>query len=423
MHSSSYPVVDLFAGPGGLGEGFSSLTDDQNQNRFKSVASIEKEEFSHRTLLLRHFVRSFPNEEIPDDYYNYLKGNIEIGELFGRHEAAVAKAQKCALRICLGSENHATVNHLIENRLAGAKRWVLVGGPPCQAYSLVGRSRMMGTPGFEEDERHFLYKEYLRIIVDHKPPIFVMENVKGLLSSKIKDQLIIRRIVSDLSRPSAAVKEGRNDLSYRLYSLCHAEPISENDDPRLFIVKAEQHGVPQARHRMFIVGLRADINARPNQLRRQHPPTVSQTIRDLPTIRSGLSKATDSFDSWQQAIAELAQPSIHPQLDDAPFAKQVFERVRLSISSDGLPESRFSTAYPTDTNAEHDTLRSLRDDRLSVLIGHDSRAHMPSDLRRYMYASVFAQVTGRSPKLGDLPCLSITKSLQHQTGPHRQDVL
>ena len=259
----TYPVVDVFAGPGGLGEGFSALRGNSDQRRFRNVASIERDEFSHRTLLLRHFVRGFNQDEIPDDYYSYLKGEIKLKELFSRHKPRFIAAQNSALRVTLGAGNHAKVKQLVKQRLDDASRWVLVGGPPCQAYSLVGRSRMMSDPDFEKDERHFLFQEYLRLIVDHSPPVFVMENVKGLLSATIGDEPIIKRIVADLSQPNAALNDRTNGLSYRLYSLSEAETPSGDVEPRHFLVRAEEYGVPQARHRMFIVGVRSDIHVRP----------------------------------------------------------------------------------------------------------------------------------------------------------------
>jgi DNA (cytosine-5)-methyltransferase 1 len=69
---NAYPVVDVFAGPGGLGEGFSSCTDEKDSARFHSVVSIERDDFSHRTLLLRHFLKCFPAGEAPDEYYRYM---------------------------------------------------------------------------------------------------------------------------------------------------------------------------------------------------------------------------------------------------------------------------------------------------------------------------------------------------------------
>ncbi|MDD4617060.1 MAG: DNA cytosine methyltransferase, partial [Alphaproteobacteria bacterium] len=67
----AYPVVDLFAGPGGLGEGFAHLHSEEGSPMFNTVISIEKEEFAHRTLLLRHFFRCFPRNGVPGEYYDY----------------------------------------------------------------------------------------------------------------------------------------------------------------------------------------------------------------------------------------------------------------------------------------------------------------------------------------------------------------
>lgn len=151
----SYPIIDLFAGPGGLGEGFSKLYKSDNARVFKSAVSIERDEFAHQTLLLRHFYKSFSRNEVPDDYYAYLEGKIKKIELLQRNKSNWEQAKKTALKISLGEETHNEVQKIISASLASSKKWALVGGPPCQAYSLVGRSRMMGKPGFEEDERHF----------------------------------------------------------------------------------------------------------------------------------------------------------------------------------------------------------------------------------------------------------------------------
>ena len=215
---NAYPVVDLFAGPGGLGEGFASIHGATNRPRFTSVVAIERDEFSHQTLLLRHFLRRFPSAALPEDYYLYLRGEIGRDELYRRYKPQFDEASRSALKISLGAETHAAVKKLINRRIGGQERWALVGGPPCQAYSLVGRSRMMGMPEFEQDERHLLYLEYLKIIIDHRPPVFVMENVKGLLSSKIAGKPVINRIVRDLTHPKQAVGSSSNGLGYTLYS-------------------------------------------------------------------------------------------------------------------------------------------------------------------------------------------------------------
>ena len=190
------PVVDLFAGPGGLGEGFASLIKEDGSYAFKSVVSIEHDDSAHKTLHLRHFLRAFPDGKFPDEYYKYLSGEITKETLYKKFPTQKLHADHSALRISLSDENAANVHKIISKRINGAKLWALVGGPPCQAYSLVGRSRMKNDPKFLNDKRHFLYKEYLSIIAQHSPPIFVMENVKGLLSSKVGNNLVIDLIIS-----------------------------------------------------------------------------------------------------------------------------------------------------------------------------------------------------------------------------------
>lgn len=399
-----YPVVDLFAGPGGLGEGFASLARENGLPRFDSVVAIERDEFSHQTLLLRHFLRRFRSDALPDDYYQFLRGEIDRDELFRRHKAEYVEASQSALKISLGPETHPLVKRLINRRIGSQTRWALVGGPPCQAYSLVGRSRMMGRPEFEQDERHFLYLEYLKIIIDHRPPVFVMENVKGLLSAKIDGKPVINRIVGDLTSPKKALRNSDSGLGYTLYSLSEDEKPGEEVDPRLFLVRAEAFGVPQARHRMFIVGIRNDLNIRPGRLRPHAPPTVRQTIGDLPPLRSSLSKGGDSVEKWRAEIAKLDSSEIRRQLNGSTYAGEIARRIEFQ-RTDGRdsPKASSSAKYLGAATGKHPTLRRLHDDNLNVLTAHESRGHMPSDLRRYMYASIFADVTGKSPKLADFP--------------------
>lgn len=399
----TYPVIDLFAGPGGLGEGFATALDGDERRRFRSVVSIERDVFSHETLLLRHFFRHFPNGEAPDDYYEFLAGRITKAELFERHPAAHAHAKLSALRISLGKESHAEVRKTIRQRLAGSEHWALVGGPPCQAYSLVGRARMKGDPEFQQNEKHTLYLEYLKIIADHRPPIFVMENVKGLLSATIDGKSTINRIVRDLKRPATAIADAPADLAYQLYSLTEEEMAEGEVDPRLFLVRAEDHGVPQARHRMFIVGIRSDLKARPSTLRKMTAPTVRDTIGSLPPIRSGLSKEKDSRDAWLCAIRQISSMNIRHQLNGAVYAADVARELKF----DKLVEIRSPRFNSSDRyvmrRPNHDVLRSLYDERLPVLTAHEARSHMASDLRRYFYAATFAATTGHSPKLADFP--------------------
>jgi DNA (cytosine-5)-methyltransferase 1 len=402
--SEGFPVVDLFAGPGGLGEGFSTFRKEPGRAVFDCIAAIEKDDFAHQTLLLRHFLRELGTGEGHEDYYLYLKCEISRDELYSRHPAECEAASKTAVHLSLGSDNHSAVQKLIKERLADRRRWALVGGPPCQAYSLVGRSRMMGNPEFDQDERHFLYREYLKIIADHRPPVFVMENVTGLLSAKIDGKPAISRIVTDLRWPAKALEQGDGSLNYNLYSLTEPDAAKAEADPRLFVVRSEDYGVPQARHRMFILGIRSDVDAKPRQLKRHAGPTVKETIGELPAIRSRLSKVPDTFETWKSEISQLSKLDVLSHLNGAPYASRVADQIRVHVTKAvTTPDRSSSGEYPSVTPSNHQVLNDVRRAGLPVLTGHEARGHMGSDLRRYMFAAVFAAETGRSPKLADFP--------------------
>lgn len=401
--NNSYPVIDLFAGPGGLGEGFLSGKDAEGRYRFRDCVSIERDVFSHQTLFLRHFLRSFGEEGCPDEYYRFLAGEITRDELYASYPENVQHAEDSALRVSLGKEEHERVRGIIGDRLKTEKKWALIGGPPCQAYSLVGRSRMMNNPEFEQDERHFLYREYLKIIADHCPPVFVMENVKGLLSAKVDGEPVIPRILSDLAKPVEALSGTSEGLRYRLYSLSEQGEMTEDADPRQFLVKAEEYGVPQARHRMFIVGVRSDFDVVPRQLEKSSAPSVSDVIGALPEVRSGLSRK-DSFDAWRAVLAEFDTMAVTRHLNGHKHAKAVTNEIQKALRElERAPVSRSSTNYPARSNSPFKAIQSLHDDRLKTLTSHEARGHMPSDLHRYLFSAAFTAHAGRSSKLSDFP--------------------
>jgi DNA (cytosine-5)-methyltransferase 1 len=76
------PVIDIFAGPGGLGEGFSALGRPEGKPRFSIRLSIEKDPLAHQTLELRAFFRQFPHGEAPPEYYEHLRGRLARNDLF-----------------------------------------------------------------------------------------------------------------------------------------------------------------------------------------------------------------------------------------------------------------------------------------------------------------------------------------------------
>lgn len=395
MGRASYPIIDIFAGPGGLGEGFASSISG-GEYSFKTLTSIERDPFAHRTLLLRHFFRNFDPNKAPKEYYEYLAGRRQFDDLEQIYPKQWAEASNSALKISLGEETHDEVKKIISKKLEGHEKWVLVGGPPCQAYSLVGRSRRANDPDFEQDEKNFLYKEYLKIITDHRPPVFVMENVKGLLSAKINNEPVIQKIIRDLSHPKKAVGRSDNGLNYKLYSLSERGEFKEDIDPASFIVKAENYGIPQARHRMFIVGIRSDINVIPGVLQKKSAPTVKNVIGGMPKIRSGLSKGEDSPDRWKALLRKAPESSWSRAISAANIGySEILNKHVLSK----LPSQRHSKSY-----TEPEVMKEWYcDDNIKVLTLHESRSHMESDIYRYLFVSSYSKILEASPKLSDFP--------------------
>jgi len=400
------PVIDLFAGPGGLSEGFSSLTNAGNQHLFKVKLSIEREEHAHRTLELRAFFRCFARGEAPQDYYDYVAGRLTRDELFARHPTQAKAARDEAWLGELGHEStpNTLIDERIETALNGRRSWLLIGGPPCQAYSLVGRSRIRGKSKrkYNKDPRHFLYREYLRILAEHAPPIFVMENVKGLLSATVKKELIFQRIRSDLTHPAAAIDEGSQGkpLEYRLVSVVNPTGnLLGEFAPEDFVVKTEKFGIPQARHRIIILGIRSDILKTPRALTPADAPNIDDVIRDLPRLRSGLSKQEDSANAWREVVKGL--------VDQKWFSNGCIEedmRKALTVATNRIGrELNRGNEYFVSNRRPGRYPEWFFDPKLGGVLNHVSRGHIAADLHRYLFASVFAEENGRAPLLQDFP--------------------
>lgn len=403
-------VVDLFAGPGGLGEGFSSYRSGDGQAAFRNVLSMEMEESARTTLCLRHFFRLFPDRP-PKEYYDCLRGMLELPALYERFPKQASLAMKHSWRVRLGSDRTLEVRERIRDALQPGKHFVLIGGPPCQAYSLAGRSRNRGNPSYDpkKDVRQTLYVEYLQILADHRPAAFIMENVKGLLSAKLGGDRLFHRIVADLRDPAAALKrEGRksdrdSSLGYRLFSLTRPGTVDE-DIVDNAVIRAEDYGVPQSRHRVILFGVRSDLGGvKAGCLKPQKEACVADVIGDLPALRSGLSKSADSASNWRACLRSQADSrwaNAGTTRIGGTDLREAIQRVLLDIEpalagrggefvrSEAAP-SRHKTWYV--------------DRSLEGVCNHSARGHMQSDLFRYLYAACFASQNGRSPSLADLP--------------------
>jgi DNA (cytosine-5)-methyltransferase 1 len=424
------PIIDVFAGPGGLSEGFSRLCEFAGGSiSFETRLAIEKDPVAAQTLTLRSFFRQFDHGSVPEDYYKVIRQELPVSALEQFREWVAA--QDKVWNVELGTVKEGELHTRIREALNGAKDWVLLGGPPCQAYSLMGRARMTGIGAaareanddietiraqkrtlFDADHRHQLYREYLRIVAVHQPAVFVMENVKGILSSTLpgRDELTRRRVFEqirqDLSDPWLALKQDpkldvlrrfRNGRSrrYKLFSFAGArdETIHDSD----FLIRSEDYGVPQKRHRVIILGIRDDTDAIPEPIKKSVSASVRDTIASLPPVRSGLSRGDVDGAVWQRVILETAEKmgvSKHfpeTMLGSAPHPKAQTLARGLHFASARLPKPKSKLSL------------WLQDGRLSGIIQHESRSHMPSDLVRYFFVAATAEERGRSPKLEEWP--------------------
>lgn len=399
---SKFKTIDLFAGPGGLAEGFSKIRNEEGSEVFPIAISVEKEPSAFATLRLRAFFRQF--RDAPREYYEYIAGRISRDNLIQAYPAEWKNAEDETQMLELGTPEAKAVidERLNELTLDRNAEFIVIGGPPCQAYSLVGRARNRGVAGYEaeKDHRHFLYQEYIRILEKARPAAFVMENVKGMLSAKVGGKSIIDQVLEDLRTA------GGGEDSYTLLSLVEDDrgPLSGN------LIRSENFGIPQCRHRLILLGLRKDIASRmPTLSRHEHLlvpftrlVTVRDTIADMPELRSGLSRGGDSPDRWRSAAIRAADLAAVACAKEGH--KRVAERLRAVAREHHAREQVPSRSSSAVTSIRDNSLGAwMADGRLIGLPNHESRGHMESDLARYAFASAFAETEGRSPKAAEFP--------------------
>ncbi len=346
------PVVDLFAGPGGLGEGFSRVEDRVGRKVFKTVISIEKDPHARQTLRLRAFYRHHRDSRtrLPDAYLRVLRAStakeksLALGQLaqdviWKRVCDEIPEWVRAGRKSCELGPDNLEIHAAIKNRLKGARNWVLIGGPPCQAYSLVGRSRMRNHEGMIQDTRHFLYREYLAVIRKFRPTIFVMENVKGLNTAKVEGMPILPMIVRDLESAGYALKS-----------------IVKSESPSDFMVKSERFGIPQTRHRMIIVGVRLSEFGLAEKL---HPIEQSLVTETVQNAISGLPK-----------LAALDSSTPRSNVEESLKGKPCLER-DYECNFEDRKLVKFITSGSPQLSG--------------MILNHEARSHMPEDLKRYQW--------------------------------------
>lgn len=236
-----YNFIDLFAGCGGLSEGF------YKQN-FNALAHVEINPVACKTLRTRM------------KHYGY------------------ENADESVLELDITSED---VLERIENAVKGQEVDIIIGGPPCQAYSSLGRAK--DENAMQDDPRNYLFESYVKVLNKYLPKFFVFENVTGMLTAKINGEHIVNKIVEALS-----------------------ENYKVKFDPKINVLNSANYGVPQIRKRVIIIGVRKDIDIEPEEMyagitKTHYDPemcedernelikyvTVREAIEELPDVRPG----------------------------------------------------------------------------------------------------------------------------------------
>jgi len=170
MKSLTY--IDLFAGAGGLSEGFIN-------EGFQPIAHVEIEAAACKTLETRSAYHTLKARGDLKYYNNYLKGKISRAELISIADENIPES---VINLGIGAKNNPEIFRKIDALVGEEKVDLIVGGPPCQAYSVIGRAR--DKSNMQNDHRNFLYKDYAKFLRRYKPKVFVFENVLGLLTAK-----------------------------------------------------------------------------------------------------------------------------------------------------------------------------------------------------------------------------------------------
>ena len=445
----SIPIIDLFAGPGGLGEGFSSITDKKGNRIFDIKLSIEKDEHAHKTLRLRSFYRKFPEGEAPQIYYDYIKENDsqkqiklleDLKEDF--HEQWLeAENEACKFELPFPEEKkikrttdekgelvekevkvigytpeqitqkHNDVDSKIINALNGDNNFLLIGGPPCQAYSLAGRARNQGISN--KDHRVHLYKEYLRIIAKHQPSVFVMENVKGLLSAKVDGQMMFDLIKDDLKNPDLVFPQYESQ-EYKVYSFVK-EPDNYDEDGfpiytnnKDFLIKTEKYGIPQRRHRVILLGVRQDLEVeyKKTLVKGTKETTLKQVIGSLPKIRSGIGREViGTNEKGNHIYGNIPNTAENWKLTTQYYLKNLEKYLTKNFTQFISSDSQGLNFFETKTEEQENPLYKTwyEDKKLQGVLNHESRTHLKEDIGRYLFSSLYLQAKGEFPRLKDYP--------------------
>ena len=243
--------IDLFAGAGGLSEGFTSIG-------FNPVAHVEMNRDACETLKTRAVYYYLKDNGKLDEYKKYLRGELSKEELYSMVPEVVLKS---VIHQTMSEDNMPALFDLIDElkeKQGIGHIDLIVGGPPCQAYSLVGRA--VKSDNMVGDPRNYLYKLYIDVLKKYTPTMFVFENVPGLLTANGGKYFEDMKI---------AFKEAG-------YTIDHS------------VLNAKNFDVLQDRRRVILIGWKKDLNYHYPVFEEKEPAyKVADLLADLPAIQAG----------------------------------------------------------------------------------------------------------------------------------------
>lgn len=284
MSKNKFTFIDLFAGCGGLSEGF-------YMQDFKSLTHVEIDSYACRTLKTRM------------NHYNYSNENISV------------------LEKDITSDD---IIELVSKEVKGQEVDALIGGPPCQSFSTLGRAK--DGNGMTDDPRNFLFESYEKILNHFNPKLFVFENVTGLLSAKLGKGKTIDLILKRL---------GKN---YQLI-----------EDPNQMVLNSCEYGVPQVRKRVILIGVRKDININPKEIYKNIIKT-----HYTPDTPDSEKKGKQKYVSVEDAIGDL--PKIKPG-EGIKNTKHKLNNWNTFLERVRTKENDFITDHVSRTHNEKDRMR------------------------------------------------------------------
>lgn len=246
---SKLNYIDLFAGAGGLSEGFI-------RENFEPVAHVEMSAEAADTLKTRIAFHHFNQKKNLAKYYSYLQQDISRNELW---DSIPQHLLESVINEEISNNTIESIFEKIDSQLDEKKVDVIIGGPPCQAYSLVGRSRDPNR--MKGDKRNFLFRYYAKFLIRYKPKYFVFENVLGLLTA--------------------------GNAKYLNEMLELFEEIGYSADMK--VLNAEEYGVLQKRRRVIIIGRKGKAKFHFPELQKMENnwQTKRDLFFDLPYLKPG----------------------------------------------------------------------------------------------------------------------------------------